>query len=138
MSKLILVSKNAGIVSKDELKEFADEIQEATKLEVQFNTPEHLGTQVTPWEVVELWIGKEVAKETIKVIVPAAIKTFSEWARKRRGKEKKPRPKSFTIFGPDGKVVSSNVVNESGEIEDQTKKDRQSIGKRPNKSEPFS
>jgi hypothetical protein len=100
-------------------------------------TPKELGTQVTLWDVIELWIGAEGVKTAVKTIVPIAIKHFISWAKKRRGKEMKPRGKSFTIYGPDGKIVSSTVLNEYGEVEDQTEKDKPYPPRRPKDTEPF-
>ena len=136
MEHLILVSVWEGIVSKEELKELAHDIQSELEIEVHFYAPKHLLPGIPFWDVLELWIGAEVVKAATKSIVEHVVKNFIKWAGKRLKKEEIPRGKSITIYGPDGEILNSTEMNEKGEVEDKTKMEKNS-SEPPTKSEPF-
>ena len=56
MEKIIIVSRNKGIVSKEELLPLAILLRDSLSVPVEFNTPQHLGTQVTFHDVIEVWV----------------------------------------------------------------------------------
>ena len=124
MSKLVLVSKNSGIVSKEELEPLAIDLQNQLGINVEFYTPKELGTQVTGWHVIEMWLKDTGASIVVSTLITESVKCFCKWAVKRQSKQKKPRPQSFTIYGTDGKIISSNVVDSNGKLNDNEKKSR--------------
>lgn len=117
MNKLIIVSKNKGIVSKEELSNLAENIKKQIDVEVQFSTPKQLGTQVTFHDVIEFWliVDRLAGTKFGNKVVDSLLELFSEWAKHKLKKENKPRPKSLTIYGPKGEVVRNVTVNENSE-----------------------
>lgn len=136
MLKAILVSKNSGIVSKEELQPLANDLKNELGVNVEFYTPKELGTQVTGWHVIEIWLIDTGEKVAVTTLVTEMVKRFLKWARNRQAKSKKPRPQSFTIYGPDGKVISSNVVDSEGNLKTDEKK-LHYPPRPPKDSEPF-
>ena len=120
MDKIIIVSKNAGIVSKDELKDLASNLKEKLDVNIEFSTPKLLGTQGTYHDVIEIWLILDRLSKT-KVgdkIIDVIIDNFVEWAKKRMKTEKNKRPKSLIIYKKDKKVIKSITFNEKQEVED--------------------
>ncbi|HSZ35325.1 MAG TPA: hypothetical protein VK772_18570, partial [Puia sp.] len=56
MEKIIILSKNSGIVSKDELSGLALGLKGKLNNNIEFSTPKQLGTQVTLHDVIEIWL----------------------------------------------------------------------------------
>ncbi len=144
MYKIIVVSKNKGIVSKDELSTFAASLKSSLDAEVEFYTPEFLGTQVTFHDVVEVWLlfeGKKVLGKVFdKMIDKTLDKTldaFIKWAKERLSSEENKRPKSLSIYDENRKKIKSVILNTKGEIEDNTEEEQLIKPNTPKKSEPF-
>jgi hypothetical protein len=138
MDKIIIVSRNQGIVSKGELENLANDIKNNVGAEVHFSTPKRLGTQVTFHDVIEFWVLLKTFADTAigKRIVDTLIELFKDWAKLKLTKEKKKRPKTVTIFGPDGKVLSRVTVKEDGTDEIDIRDENSRWGL-PEDSEPF-
>lgn len=132
MEKIIIVSKNKAIVSKEELLSLAKNITSRVGADVFFSAPEQLGTQVTFHDVVELWIEFKVTEK----ILDTLFDLFKDWAKEKLKQEKKPRPKSVTIYGSDGQVVSGLTVDENGEAQQLSEK-KNVTPFPPKNSEPF-
>ena len=138
MDTIIILSKNSGIVPKEELTEFAVSFQKED-FKVLFSTPKQLGTQVTLYEVLEIWIdvskvgGVLIAEKVVEI----ALESFWTWAKKRMQSEKKPRPKTLTIYNNEKKIIRIITINEKGERIDETEKKESYPPRPPKETEDF-
>jgi hypothetical protein len=136
MEKIIILSKNKGIVSKEELVDYAKFIKEHLQVEVEFSTPKLLGTQVTLHDVLEIYIAGKLGEKVVEKFIDVLLDGFIDWAKKRMKKETKSRPKSITIYGPDQKVLKAVTFVEDNKLEDNTNKEK-AQPRPPKDSEPF-
>lgn len=140
MEKIIIVSRNKGIVSKEELLPFAILLRDSLFVPVEFNTPQHLGTQVTLHDVIEVWINLKNSKLldiTLTAFVEEIIKSFVKWSKKRLFSEKQKRPKSLSIYDNQRNRIKSITINIEGEVEDNSQKEQIFTPTPPKVSETF-
>jgi hypothetical protein len=137
MNKIIIVSKNIGVVSKEELKPLASCLMSELNVNIEFSTPKMSGTQVTLHDVIEFWIIVEglTKGKVSEIVYETLVKEFVSWAKAKLRKEKKPRPKTVTIYDQYGKPITAVTVNEHGETE--KKKKIEDDGYKPKYSEKF-
>jgi hypothetical protein len=86
-------------------------------VDVRIGYREQRGYGVTWWEVLFIWVGKEVADNLLKEVTRVGV----EWARSRFDfSTKAKRPISITILGPDGKPLKKVKVDpKTREAEDE-------------------
>lgn len=146
MQKIIIVSKNKGIVPKEDLIEFAKGLKKSTGLPIDFYTPSVLGTQVTFHDVIEVYIILERLSKTdagkhvqarIKEIVLKIKESYVLWAKNKLNQEQTKRPKSLLIKNETGEKIQSITVTTKGQIEDTTKESLPYKELPPEDSQPF-
>lgn len=140
MDKIIIVSRNTGIVSKEELLPFAISLRDSFSFPIEFNTPQHLGTQVTLHDVIEVWVNLKNSKLfdiVLTAVTEEIIKSFIKWSKNRLFSEKQKRPKSLSIYDNQRNRIKSITINIEGEIEDNSQKEQIFIPTPPKTSELF-
>lgn len=139
MNEIIILSKNIGIVTKEELKDFASALQEDTGVNVFFSTPKNLGTQVTFHDVIEIWLGIYTTYKTKlgEKVVDKILDLFWDWAKKRLSTEKKPRPKTLTIYNNEKNIIKIITIDATGKKEDTTHEGKLYPSIPPEDVEPF-
>jgi hypothetical protein len=145
MEKIIILSKNSGIVSKDELSGLALGLKGKLNNNIEFSTPKQLGTQVTLHDVIEIWLvldrlgktetGKKIKEKISDKIIDLIVSEFLDWAKKRMKTEKKKRPKSLKIIESDEKLLKSITLDEDDKLIENVEKDF--IPMPPKDAEPF-
>ena len=140
MEKIIIVSRNAGIVSKEELLPLARSLRDSFSIQIEFDTPEHLGTQLTFHDVIDIWVkftDSKLFEISATVLIEEIIKSFIKWSKKKLLSEKQKRPKSLSIYFNSKERIKSITINIEGEVEDHSKEEQIFIPTSPKDSEPF-
>ena len=141
MEKIIIVSRNAGIVSKEELLPLARSLRDSFSIQIEFDTPEHLYIlQVTFHDVIDIWVkftDSKLFEITATVLIEGIIKSFIKWSKKKLLSEKQKRPKSLSIYFNSKNRIKSITINIEGEVEDHSKEEQIFIPTPPKDSEPF-
>lgn len=76
--------------------------------EVEYSVKEQRGFGVTWWEVLYVWVPWGVISSAIAKKI---VEVLADWAHRRiKGERKGSRPRSVTIYGPDGKVLKKIEV----------------------------
>jgi hypothetical protein len=103
VTDILIEPQNPLDLRPEGLTDLVDAIREIDPtFEIRFAAHGQRGYGVTFWEVIFIWIGGKVAETTVNRITNAAI----DWAKRRFDvPNKRHRPKSITILGPDGRAV---------------------------------
>ena len=113
MSRIILEPANPFDFEDGDLEKLADELRNvAGKATVVARRPEH-GYGVSFNEVLHVWIvwnqlGGPAASAVVIAVTKLAV---SRWKRDRARHPDKTRPRSVTIWGPNGKPLKSITVD---------------------------
>ena len=136
MSRITIRCRNPKDVTLDEVEVLAQAIRKllpGQDVEVLGKDQQEGAYGITWFQIVDIVLpfagaaGALAAKEVIQQITKAGI----DWARSRFKSKghPKPRPVYIPIYGPDGKIVKSVVINNaSDEPEDRTEQDRKLFG----------
>ncbi|MCC9135798.1 hypothetical protein ACFSKU_17390 [Pontibacter silvestris] len=128
MNTLIIGAQYISETAKQDLSDLAYTLKQELNLEVKFGIYSQRGYAVTWWEVINVWMPAGGIYLSGKIL-DKLIDRFLDWAEKRIETEKKEkngkkaRPKCITIYGPDGKAVSSVVLYDNGDKKRRTQEE---------------
>lgn len=114
MSEILLEPGNPLSLRREKLQHVIDAIESCDpSYHVHLAYNDQRGYGVTWWEVLHVWvpwttIGTAAAKKLVEILI--------DWARhKLAGAEENKRPRSVTIYGPDGKILTRIEVDSKSE-----------------------
>ena len=118
MPQIILEPGNPLDLRRDKLEPLMNAILELdSSYEVRLAFNDQRGYGVTWWQVLHVWLpwaGVALGGAAAKKIVELAI----DWAHHRlKGDEPNHRPRSVSIYGPDGQILKQIRVDHSGHEE---------------------
>jgi hypothetical protein len=129
MNDIIVRAQNPLQLPESELASLIEAIRRLEGVRsVSYDSREQRGYSVTWWEVVHVVLPAAGVYLGVKII-DEIVSEFVSWARGRLKRDGEPRaqsPKYVAIYGPDGKIVKSVVVNPDASVVDKTLEDQKS------------
>jgi hypothetical protein len=116
MSQILLEPGNPLDLRDEKLAPLITALRDLdSSYEVRLGYNDQRGYGVTWWEVLHIWIPwTAIGGAAAKKIVELAI----DWAHHRmKGDEPNNRPRSVSIYGPDGQILKQVRVDSSGQEE---------------------
>jgi hypothetical protein len=113
--RLLLGPGNPYDLTSGELEELADLLRdESPELRVEISRPSERAYGVTFWEVLNIWADAAEAGGgtglAIAAFWRAAKWAQGRWQRDREQSTQTPRPRSVTLFGPNGEALKSVLI----------------------------
>lgn len=125
MYRLVVSPQNPLQLTREDLAAFLTSLEAiGPHLEVEYTPREQRGYAVTWWEVVHVFVPAAAVYVGGK-LVEEIVSRFVDWARDRLRKEQsQKRPKYVAIYGADGKILKSVVVQPDESVVDRTSEDQ--------------
>ncbi len=131
MAEIVIAAGKPYLVTTDERRAAVSELARRlgslgldVDVEIVEYEPGRRGLGPNMPELVGIFIGTQVAASVIDRLTNAIIDRTKEWAGERFNRKRKTRPsqtakpESFTLYGPDGEVLKTWTIDNSGEHED--------------------